>query len=48
MSLSYDTININLASKPQWFLDKNPLGKVPTIQVKIQLKIHACPNSFKN
>ena len=29
----YQTINLNLSSKPQWFLDKNPLGKVPTVLV---------------
>ena len=29
----YESFNVNVADKPQWFLDKNPLGKVPTIQV---------------
>jgi len=29
--IPYQTINLNLSSKPQWFLDKNPLGKVPTV-----------------
>ncbi len=27
----YDTVNVHLRSKPQWFLDMNSLGKVPTI-----------------
>lgn len=25
-------INIDLKSKPEWFLARNPLGKVPTIE----------------
>ena len=28
----YDVVNINLKSKPEWFLERNPLGKVPTIE----------------
>ncbi|GAU92719.1 hypothetical protein RvY_04766 [Ramazzottius varieornatus] len=28
----YDVINIDLKSKPEWFLKRNPLGKVPTIE----------------
>ena len=32
-NIPYDTININLKSKPKWFIEKNPLGKVPTIQI---------------
>ena len=28
----FDTINVNLKSKPEWFLAMNPLGKVPTIK----------------
>ena len=29
----YENINVDLKSKPQWFLDLNPLGKVPTVIV---------------
>ena len=30
----YETININLQSKPAWFLDSiNPLGQVPALQL---------------
>ncbi len=31
---SIDVVNINLDSKPSWFLRKNPLGLVPAIQNK--------------
>uniref|UniRef100_H2B648 Glutathione S-transferase omega n=1 Tax=Paracyclopina nana TaxID=565004 RepID=H2B648_PARNA len=31
--IPYDMINVNLKDRPQWFLNKNPMGKVPTIQV---------------
>ncbi|GAU92720.1 hypothetical protein RvY_04767 [Ramazzottius varieornatus] len=28
----YEVINIDLKSKPEWFLERNPLGKVPAIE----------------
>jgi glutathione S-transferase len=28
----YDVVNIDLKSKPEWFLERNPLGKVPAIE----------------
>ena len=31
--IPFDMVNIDLKSKPQWFLDRNPLGKVPTVQI---------------
>jgi len=32
--IPFEVVNINLAEKPEWYLEKfNPLGKVPTIQV---------------
>ena len=31
--IPFDMVNVNLKSKPQWFLDRNPLGKVPTVQI---------------
>ena len=30
--IEYECININLREKPEWFLELNPLGKVPTIE----------------
>ena len=39
----YETINIDLTSKPQWFLAKNPLGKVPTIQVDNEIYYESLP-----
>ena len=36
-------INVNLRSKPQWFLDMNPLGKVPTIKVKDDIFYESLP-----
>ena len=29
---SHDVVNINLIEKPDWFLQKNPDGKVPVIE----------------
>ncbi|OQV25545.1 putative Pyrimidodiazepine synthase [Hypsibius exemplaris] len=28
----YEVVNIDLKSKPEWFLERNPLGKVPAIE----------------
>ncbi|XP_038152508.1 glutathione S-transferase omega-1-like [Cyprinodon tularosa] len=30
--IKFDTININLKDKPDWFLEKNPYGLVPVIE----------------
>ncbi|XP_068577179.1 glutathione S-transferase omega-1-like [Cebidichthys violaceus] len=30
--IKHDIININLKDKPEWFLEKNPLGLVPTLE----------------
>uniref|UniRef100_A0A3Q3BAV1 Glutathione S-transferase omega n=1 Tax=Kryptolebias marmoratus TaxID=37003 RepID=A0A3Q3BAV1_KRYMA len=30
--IKYHTVNINLSDKPDWFLEKNPLGLVPTLE----------------
>ncbi|RLU15484.1 hypothetical protein DMN91_012478 [Ooceraea biroi] len=32
--IPYDVVYINLKSKPEWFAEKNPLGKVPCIELK--------------
>ena len=39
----YETFNINLISKPQWFLDMNPIGKVPTIQIGHDIYYESLP-----
>jgi len=31
--IPHDVVNVDLSSKPKWFLERNPLGKVPTVQV---------------
>ncbi|XP_038678112.1 glutathione S-transferase omega-1-like [Scyliorhinus canicula] len=30
--IKYETININLLNKPDWFFEKNPLGLVPVLE----------------
>lgn len=30
--IRYETVNINLQSKPDWFLQRNPLGLVPVLE----------------
>lgn len=30
---SYETVNIDLKDKPDWFLEKNPLGLVPVLEI---------------
>ena len=30
--IEYECVNINLKDKPEWFLDLNPVGKVPTLE----------------
>uniref|UniRef100_A0A023EL34 Putative glutathione s-transferase n=1 Tax=Aedes albopictus TaxID=7160 RepID=A0A023EL34_AEDAL len=32
-NIAYHTIYINLSEKPEWYFDKNPLGKVPALEV---------------
>ncbi|XP_045129964.1 pyrimidodiazepine synthase-like isoform X2 [Portunus trituberculatus] len=32
-NVKYDIVNINLKQKPEWFFEKSPLGKVPSIEV---------------
>lgn len=29
---SHDVVNVNLKQKPEWFLEKNPLGLVPVLE----------------
>jgi glutathione S-transferase len=30
--IAYEVVNCNLQSKPEWLLERNPLGKVPTLE----------------
>ncbi|KAL2739711.1 pyrimidodiazepine synthase [Vespula maculifrons] len=32
--IPYDVVYINLTQKPEWFLEKNPFGKVPCIELE--------------
>ncbi|XP_055892643.1 glutathione S-transferase omega-1-like isoform X2 [Biomphalaria glabrata] len=32
-NIPYETINVNLVDKPEWFFEKNPLGLVPTLEL---------------
>ncbi|KAJ8978949.1 hypothetical protein NQ317_009345 [Molorchus minor] len=32
--IEYDVVNINLSNKPDWLYDKNPLGKIPALEVE--------------
>nr|CAB3251198.1 glutathione S-transferase omega-1-like [Phallusia mammillata] len=32
-AVKHETVNINLVKKPQWYLEKNPRGLVPTIEI---------------
>lgn len=31
--IAYERVNVDLANKPQWFLDVSPLGKTPVLKV---------------
>ncbi|XP_013887399.1 glutathione S-transferase omega-1 [Austrofundulus limnaeus] len=41
--IKYDTINIHLKNKPDWFLEKNPLGLVPTLETPAGEVIYESP-----
>jgi glutathione S-transferase len=31
---SHDIVNIDLQDKPEWYLERNPLGKVPAVETE--------------
>ncbi|XP_067466405.1 glutathione S-transferase omega-1-like [Thunnus thynnus] len=41
--IKHDTININLKDKPDWFLEKNPLGLVPTLETPAGEVVYESP-----
>nr|QCC20786.1 glutathione S-transferase omega-1 [Clarias magur] len=41
--INHDIININLESKPEWFLKKNPLGLVPTLETSAGEVVYESP-----
>ncbi|XP_070818811.1 glutathione S-transferase omega-1-like [Chaetodon trifascialis] len=41
--IKYDIININLKDKPDWFLERNPLGLVPTLETTAGEVIYESP-----
>ncbi|XP_031162938.1 glutathione S-transferase omega-1 [Sander lucioperca] len=41
--IKHDTININLKDKPDWFLERNPLGLVPTLETPAGEVIYESP-----
>ncbi|KAG9337966.1 hypothetical protein JZ751_027303 [Albula glossodonta] len=41
--IKHDTININLKDKPDWFLEKNPLGLVPLLETSGGQLIYESP-----
>ncbi|CAK6953126.1 glutathione S-transferase omega-1-like [Scomber scombrus] len=41
--IKYDTININLKDKPDWFLEKSPFGLVPTLETPAGEVVYESP-----
>lgn len=41
--IRHDIVNINLRDKPDWFLEKNPLGQVPTLETSAGEVIYESP-----
>ncbi|CAL1577551.1 unnamed protein product [Knipowitschia caucasica] len=41
--IKHETINISLKDKPDWFLEKNPLGLVPTLETEAGEVLYESP-----
>ncbi|CAL8297434.1 unnamed protein product [Merluccius merluccius] len=41
--IKHDIVNINLKDKPDWFIEKNPLGLVPTLETPSGQVIYESP-----
>lgn len=41
--IKHDTINIHLKEKPEWYLEKNPLGLVPTLETEAGEVVYESP-----
>ncbi|XP_030058641.1 glutathione S-transferase omega-1 isoform X2 [Microcaecilia unicolor] len=41
--IKYENINVNLISKPEWFLEKTPLGLVPVLETEKGQVIYESP-----
>ncbi|XP_072533096.1 glutathione S-transferase omega-1-like [Salminus brasiliensis] len=41
--INYETVNIDLKEKPEWYLEKNPLGLVPTLEMPNGKVIYESP-----
>ncbi|XP_020776906.1 glutathione S-transferase omega-1-like [Boleophthalmus pectinirostris] len=41
--IKYETINIHLKEKPEWFLERNPLGLVPAIETETGEVVYESP-----
>ncbi|XP_029962779.1 glutathione S-transferase omega-1-like [Salarias fasciatus] len=41
--IKHEVVNINLMDKPDWFLEKNPLGLVPTLETSAGEVIYESP-----
>lgn len=41
--IKHDTVNIHLKEKPDWFLEKNPLGLVPTLETETGEIVYESP-----
>uniref|UniRef100_A0A8C6TWX8 Glutathione S-transferase omega n=1 Tax=Neogobius melanostomus TaxID=47308 RepID=A0A8C6TWX8_9GOBI len=41
--IKHDTINIHLKEKPDWFLEKNPFGLVPTLETEAGEVLYESP-----
>ena len=42
---SHEVVNINLKSKPDWFLTLNPLGTVPVLQIDDKVVVDSAATS---